>query len=146
MDVVQTYTLIDLSQAAATLGSASAGWRSTLDKLEREVLRMRGAGAPEEGAVVRSAVHATFHLERIYEAPVARVWRALTDLQAKQQWFTGTPGRWELIDRRMDVRVGGRERLQGRWEGGVVSVQLRDASGPAQDLGVAGHVAVAHQR
>ena len=29
--------------------------------------------------------------------------------------------RWELLERRMDVRVGGRERVKGRWEGGVVS-------------------------
>ena len=30
-----------------------------------------------------------FHLERTYEAPVARVWRALTDEAAKQKWFAG---------------------------------------------------------
>jgi uncharacterized protein YndB with AHSA1/START domain len=62
-----------------------------------------------------------FDLERTYEAPVARVWKALTDPAAKQKWFAGEPGRWELLDRRMDVRVGGSERLRGRWEGGVVS-------------------------
>ena len=73
------------------------------------------------GTDVRSVVHATFHLERTYDAPVARVWRALTDETAKQKWFGGTPGRWELIERQMDVSVGGRERLKGCWEGGVVS-------------------------
>jgi uncharacterized protein YndB with AHSA1/START domain len=66
-------------------------------------------------------VHATFHLERTYDAPVARVWKALTDEAAKQKWFGGTPGSWELLERRMDVRAGGSERLKGRWEGGVVS-------------------------
>jgi uncharacterized protein YndB with AHSA1/START domain len=66
-------------------------------------------------------VHATFHLERTYDAPVARVWKALTDETAKQKWFGGTPGSWELLERHMDVRIGGRERLKGRWEGGVVS-------------------------
>jgi uncharacterized protein YndB with AHSA1/START domain len=69
----------------------------------------------------RSVVHATFRLERTYDALAARVWRALTDEEAKQKWFCGTPGKWELIERRMDVRVGGTERLKGRWEGGVVS-------------------------
>jgi uncharacterized protein YndB with AHSA1/START domain len=66
-------------------------------------------------------VHASFHLQRTYDAPVERVWRALTDEAAKQKWFGGSPGRWELLERHMDVRVGGSERLKGRWEGGVVS-------------------------
>ena len=52
---------------------------------------------------------------------MARVWRALTDETAKAKWFSGTPGRWELLERHMDVRVGGTERVRGRWEGGVVS-------------------------
>jgi uncharacterized protein YndB with AHSA1/START domain len=52
---------------------------------------------------------------------VARVWRALTDETAKAKWFSGTPGRWDLLERHMDVRVGGTERVTGRWEAGVVS-------------------------
>ena len=70
---------------------------------------------------IRSVVHASFHLERTYDASAARVWRALTDETAKAKWFGGTPGRWELLERHMDVRVGGTERVRGRWEGGVVS-------------------------
>jgi len=116
MDVVQTYTLIDPSTAWMVAG-APKGWRSTLDKLEREVVRRQGG--TETG--VRSVAHATFHLQRTYDAPAARVWRALTDEAAKQKWFGGPPGRWELLERRMDVRTGGSERLKGRWEGGVVS-------------------------
>jgi uncharacterized protein YndB with AHSA1/START domain len=116
MDVVQSYTLLDPSVAWMVAG-APAGWSSTLDKLEKEVVRMQGGA--ETG--IRSVVHATFHLERRYDAPVARVWRALTDPAAKQKWFAGTPGRWELLERQMDVRAGGRERVSGRWEGGVVS-------------------------
>lgn len=117
MDVVQTYTFIDPSIAAPMVAGAPEGWRTTLDKLEKEVVRMQGG--TETGA--RSVVHATFHLERTYDAPAARVWKALTDEAAKQKWFGGTPGRWELLERRMDVRVGGSERLKGRWESGVVS-------------------------
>jgi len=116
MDVVQRYTLIDPSVGWMVEG-APEGWRSTLDKLEREVVRMQGG----VGADVRAVVHATFSLERTYDAPVARVWRALTDEAAKAKWFGGSPGKWELLERRMDVRVGGSERLRGRWEGGVVS-------------------------
>jgi uncharacterized protein YndB with AHSA1/START domain len=116
MDVVQTYTLIDPSTAWMVAG-APDGWRTTLDKLEREVVHMQGG--TETG--VRSVVHATFHLERTYDAPVTRVWQALTDEAAKQKWFGGSPGKWELLERHMDVRVGGHERLKGRWEGEVVS-------------------------
>jgi uncharacterized protein YndB with AHSA1/START domain len=116
MDVVQTYTLIDPSKAWMVEG-APDGWRSTLDKLEKEVLRMRGAAGTEN----RSVAHATFNLKRTYDAPAARVWKALTDESAKQKWFGGTPGSWELLERHMDVRVGGRERLKGRWQSGVVS-------------------------
>lgn len=116
MDVVQTYTLRDASVAWMVKG-APDGWRSTLDKLEEEVVRMQGGSEMN----IRSVVHASFHLERTYDAPVARVWRALTDETAKAKWFSGTPGRWELLERHMDVRVGGTERVKGRWEGGVVS-------------------------
>jgi len=117
MDVVQTYTFIDPSLAAPMVAGAPEGWRTTLDKLEAEVVRMRGGA--ETG--VRSVVHATFHLERTYDAPVARVWKALTDEAAKQKWFVGPPDRWEPLERHMDVRVGGSERLKGRWEGGMVT-------------------------
>jgi uncharacterized protein YndB with AHSA1/START domain len=116
MDVVQTYTLIDPTKGWMVAG-APQGWGSTLDKLEKEVLRMQGGVETD----ARSVVHATFHLERSYDAPIAWVWKALTDENAKQKWFGGTPGRWELMERHMDVRAGGRERLKGRWEGGVVS-------------------------
>ena len=99
------------------IAGAPEGWRSTLDKLEAEVIHMTGGSGTE----VRSVVHAAFHLERTYDAPAARVWRALTDETAKQKWFGGSPGQWELIERRMDVRVGGSERVKGRWGAGVVS-------------------------
>lgn len=69
----------------------------------------------------RSVVHAEFHLERVYDSPVARVWQALTDPQAKARWFAGSADTWELVERQMDVRVGGRERLRGRWESGLVT-------------------------
>ena len=57
MHLVQTYILIDPSMAWMVAG-APEGWPTTLDKLEREVVRMQGGS--ETGA--RSVVHATFHL------------------------------------------------------------------------------------
>jgi uncharacterized protein YndB with AHSA1/START domain len=115
MDVVQTYRLDD-PEAAWMVSGAPEGWRSTLDNLVREIARMRG-----EAEVKRSVVHATFRLERTYGASVDRVFSALSDEKAKSRWFGGTPGQWELLERHMDFRVGGTERLKGRWEGGVTS-------------------------
>jgi uncharacterized protein YndB with AHSA1/START domain len=116
MDLVQTYAFVDPAMAAPMVWGASVGWRTTLDKLEKEVARMRRG---DEAS--RSVAHGTFHLERAYDAPVARVWAAITEEEAKSKWFGGPPAHWELLERHMDVRVGGREWLKGRWKGGVVS-------------------------
>lgn len=115
MDVFQTYTLLDPAGLPMIQG-ASDGWRQTLDRLESEITRMQ-----DEHETRRSVTHAIFHLERAYEASPQRVWMALTDTEAKAKWFGGTPGQWELLDRQMDIRAGGHERLKGRWKGGVVS-------------------------
>lgn len=77
------------------------------------------ARIPDE--LTRSVVHATFHLERTYDASPARVWTALTDPMAKSQWFGAPSEQFEIIERAMEVRPGGRERLRGRWGGHVVS-------------------------
>ena len=69
------------------VAGAPEGWRTTLDKLEQEVLRMQGGA--ETGA--RSVVHATFHLERTYDAPVARVWQALTDATPSRSGSAARP-------------------------------------------------------
>jgi len=65
-------------------------------------------------------VHATFCIERTFPASRAQVFKALTDPAAKAKWFTGGNG-YTLLARKMDVRPGGREHVQGRWETGVVS-------------------------
>ena len=115
LDVTQTYTVID-PEAAWMAEGAPQGWAQTLDNLSAEVRRMlTSPDAP------RSVVHASFTLERTYDAPVERVYRALSDQAAKAKWFGGTEGQWRQIERAMDFRVGGRERLKGQWEGGVVS-------------------------
>jgi uncharacterized protein YndB with AHSA1/START domain len=71
--------------------------------------------------LTRSVVHATFHLERSYDASPARVWKALRDPAAKAQWFGAPSEQVEIIERAIEVRPGGRERLKGRWGGRVVS-------------------------
>ncbi|MDQ2861598.1 MAG: SRPBCC domain-containing protein [Pseudomonadota bacterium] len=44
MDVTQTYTFANPAIAAPMVAGAPEGWRTTLDKLETEVARMRRAG------------------------------------------------------------------------------------------------------
>ncbi len=113
MEVVQTYSAVGAAQADQMLKGAPEGWRQTLDKLEIEVARMH-AGA------IRSVVHGAFHLERAYDATAEEVYRALSDEAAKSRWFFGPEG-WRLIERTMDLRVGGRERVKGGFDGGVTT-------------------------
>ncbi len=61
-----------------------------------------------------------FSLERTYLAPPARVFHALADPDAKARWFSGGSG-YTVLERHMDVRPGGRERVQGRWASGTIS-------------------------
>ena len=65
-------------------------------------------------------VHAIFSLERTYDASPARVFHAFADPEAKARWFAGGAG-YTVLERHMDVRPGGRERLRGRWDSGKVS-------------------------
>jgi uncharacterized protein YndB with AHSA1/START domain len=69
----------------------------------------------------RGARHSTFRIERNLAAPRARVYAAFSDEEAKSRWFAGTPGEWTLLERSFDFRVGGEERLRGRWKSGMVS-------------------------
>lgn len=73
------------------------------------------------GTPSRSVVHSMFDLERTYDASASRVWKALTDMSAKEKWFAGSAGKWHILERQMDVRVGGRELLRGRWDSGTVT-------------------------
>jgi uncharacterized protein YndB with AHSA1/START domain len=93
---------------------AAEGWRTTLDKLEQEVARMRLA--PN-----RSVAHGVFTIQRIYDAAPATVFHALTNQEAKARWFTGGDSQ-TILRRKMDVRPGGHEILQGRWASGMVTL------------------------
>ena len=69
----------------------------------------------------RSATHSTFSIERIYDASPARVFAAFSSKEAKARWFAGPADKSKEIERELDFRVGGKERLQGRWHSGMVS-------------------------
>jgi uncharacterized protein YndB with AHSA1/START domain len=63
--------------------------------------------------------HADFTLERTYDAPPAKVFRAFADPEAKAQWF-GSPEGWVKEEVSLDFRVGGREVSAGGPAGGPV--------------------------
>jgi uncharacterized protein YndB with AHSA1/START domain len=60
----------------------------------------------------RKVTHATFTIERTYDVPPERVYRAFADAETKYKWFVG-PKEWDQGERRMDFRVGGKERVSG---------------------------------
>ena len=146
MTVTQAYDIHDPAFLSAVDGSAE-GWRTTLDKLEREVARIAAAEP-------RSVVHAIFSLERVYDASPALVFRALSDPAAKARWFEGGGG-WAVIERTMDVRPGRprtcqgamaerprhdvRRRLLRRRGRPAARLLLRVAPRRAQDFGLARH-------
>jgi len=68
----------------------------------------------------RSATHGAFAIKRSYDAAPARVFRAWADPAAKARWFVGPTG-WQLLERAIDFKVGGKERLSGRHGAGTVS-------------------------
>jgi uncharacterized protein YndB with AHSA1/START domain len=65
--------------------------------------------------------HATFVIERRYDAAPARVFNAFADAAAKAYWFVG-PNEWERSEFDLDFRVGGREVNRGGPPGGPVHV------------------------
>lgn len=68
----------------------------------------------------RSVTHATFVIERTYDATPARVFSAFADPVAKAAWFGG-PEDWDSSGLELDFRVGGREHESGGPKGGPVS-------------------------
>jgi uncharacterized protein YndB with AHSA1/START domain len=67
----------------------------------------------------RSVTHATFVIERIYDAAPRRVFAAWSDPAAKRRWFVG-PSDWEDTGYSLDFRVGGREHSSGGPKGGPI--------------------------
>ena len=65
--------------------------------------------------------HDTFTLERTYPSPPSKVFRALTDPEAKAQWFL-PPGDWTASGYRFDPRVGGSEHVESREPDGTAHI------------------------
>jgi uncharacterized protein YndB with AHSA1/START domain len=83
-------------------------------KVFRVVLRHMSSHA-------RSVKHGSFSVERAFNYEPATVFRAWTDPAAKARWFNGPADKWTEQVREMDVRVGGRERLVGKFIDGSES-------------------------
>lgn len=66
----------------------------------------------------RSVTHATFTIERVYDAPPARVFRALSDPVAKRRWFAEGDG-FNVQSYDIDFRVGGLETTRFDYQGGA---------------------------
>lgn len=60
--------------------------------------------------IKRSAVHATFTVERSYAHGPARVFQAFADPRAKARWFS-PPAGWDCKRGKMAFQVGGKEHL-----------------------------------
>jgi uncharacterized protein YndB with AHSA1/START domain len=69
----------------------------------------------------RSIKHGSFVIERIFNYEPATLYRAWTDQTAKARWFNGPMDKWTEQVREMDVRVGGRDRLIGKFVDGSES-------------------------
>jgi uncharacterized protein YndB with AHSA1/START domain len=65
----------------------------------------------------RSQTHATFVIERDYAAPVPAVWHALSDTEARAEWFGGGDSFTET-ENTHDFRVGGHASEAGSWHEG----------------------------
>ena len=65
----------------------------------------------------RSTEHATFDIERFYDAMPARVFQAWADPKAKAQWFGPTDTAGALA---LDFQVGGREHFKEKLPDGRI--------------------------
>jgi uncharacterized protein YndB with AHSA1/START domain len=65
----------------------------------------------------RSVTHATFILERTYDASPARAFAAWADPVAKARWFGSSDG-WVTVENTTDFRIGGEDVNRSRQEGG----------------------------
>jgi uncharacterized protein YndB with AHSA1/START domain len=71
--------------------------------------------------IERSQTHATFVLEREYDAPLERVWEAFADEGAKKKWFGAESDDWAITEFAHDFRVGGHDVNTGTFRGDTES-------------------------
>lgn len=65
--------------------------------------------------------HGELSIKRHIHAPRELVYSAWTDIEHRKHWFVG-PGNWELIERSVDLQIGGKEIAHGRMEDGAETI------------------------
>lgn len=65
----------------------------------------------------RSVTHATFRIERVYDASPKRVFAAYADPEARRRWFVEGEG-WDIESCELDFREGTTEHSTFRFRGG----------------------------
>ena len=65
----------------------------------------------------RSVTHASFSIERTYDSPPAKVFKAFADPKIKRSWFAEGEG-WEIEEFTGEFKVGGFEHSRFRLRGG----------------------------
>lgn len=68
----------------------------------------------------RKITHATFTIDRTFDSPPKVVFNAFADQKAKEKWFVGPPD-WDVVEKSMDFRIGGRDVDVGGPKGGPMS-------------------------
>ncbi|MES1158741.1 MAG: SRPBCC family protein [Terricaulis silvestris] len=69
----------------------------------------------------RSVQHGSFTIERSFKASPERVFQAWADGEAKAQWFGAPADQCDEVVREMNFRVGGEDRLSGKWKASGVT-------------------------
>jgi uncharacterized protein YndB with AHSA1/START domain len=67
-----------------------------------------------------TVAHATFVVERTFDAPIDRVWDAFAVPEQHAQWF-GSEENFTETEAHEDFRVGGQAVQDGQWHGGPTS-------------------------
>ena len=68
----------------------------------------------------RSVAHGVFTIERTYPSVTPqRVFEAFAT--EEERLVLGPNEAWDIVERKFDFRVGGRERLKGQWRSGLVT-------------------------
>lgn len=71
--------------------------------------------------IERTQTHATFVLERDYDATVERVWQAFADEETKKKWFGAEDDDWKITEDVHDFQVGGRDINVGTFQDSMES-------------------------
>ncbi|HEX3887766.1 MAG TPA: SRPBCC family protein [Phenylobacterium sp.] len=72
--------------------------------------------------VERNVAHGSFTIERSYpDVSPHRVYEAFATEKGKDSWFSGPNDSWVRAERQFDFRIGGKERLVGKWADGKVT-------------------------